>query len=164
MSLKIHLTQANIFLKAFALTKVPMILFTGVSIIELSEQRTVIKIPLNWRTKNHLNSMYFGAMAVGADVASGLYASLLIKESQKKIHLSFKDFTANFLKRPTSNVFFIVDRVQEIKQLVDEVIEKPNMRKNLPISVIAATNLKLISESTVAEFVLTLSLKLHETH
>jgi hypothetical protein len=158
--MKINSSKANIILKAFALTKVPMILFTGVSIVEISEHRTVIKIPLNWRTKNHLKSMYFGALAVGADVASGLYASLLIRDSKKKIHLSFKDFKANFLKRPTDDVYFIVNNHTEIKQLIEDVINHPNERKNLSIPVIATTNIHDTQDSTVADFSLTLSLKL----
>ena len=158
--MKINLTKANFFLKCFALTKVPLILFTGVSIVEISDQRTVVKIPLNWRTKNHLKSMYFGALSVGADVAAGLYASLLIQESKLKIQLSFKDFKANFLKRPTADVYFVVDNAQQIMKFVSDIAKNPGIRKNLTVPVYAATNHRDVANSLVAEFALTLSLKL----
>lgn len=156
--MKFSLFQANTMIKTFGLFKVPMLIYAGATITELSEHRTVVKIPLNWRTKNHLNSLYFGSMAVGADVTAGLYASLLIKQLGKKVHLSFKDFNANFLKRSMSDTFFVAENNQEVKKLVEEVIEFPGVRKNLAIPIYATTNLDE-SEARVADFVLTLSLK-----
>lgn len=158
--MKISITKVNFFLKAFALTKIPLILFSGVSVIEINDQRTIIKIPLNWRTKNHLKFMYFGALCVGADVAAGLYALLLIQESKLKIQLSFKDFKANFLKRPTADVYFIVNNADEIRACVQNVINEPGIRKNLSVPVSAITDLNDNMNSTVAEFILTLSLKI----
>lgn len=156
--MKINLLQANIFMKSFGLAKVPMLLYTGVYIVDLSEDKTVVKVPLNWRTKNHLGSMYFGALAVGADVAAGLYASLLIRNSKKKVHLSFKDFHANFLKRPMMDTYFVVDKVKEITAFVEDVIQNPGERKNYLVNLYAATSPEENGEK-VAEFSLTLSLK-----
>lgn len=158
--MKFNLFQANAVIKAFGLFKVPMLIFAGVSIVELNENRSVIKIPINWRTKNHLNSLYFGSLAVGADVAAGLYASLLIRESKKKIHLSFKDFKANFLKRSMSDTYFVVDNLKDISNFVSDVIANPGQRKNYSVNVYATNHLDpQMQTDRVAEFVLTLSLK-----
>ena len=58
-------------LGAFGLTKVPMLLYLTPVVEELNERRCVVRIPLSYRSKNHLNSMYFGSMAAGADCAGG---------------------------------------------------------------------------------------------
>ncbi len=156
--MKFSLFQANALIKTFGLFKVPMLIYTGVSIVELNENRTVVKVPLNWRTKNHLNSMYFGSLAVGADVTAGLYASLLIKELDKKVHLSFKDFNANFLKRSMSDTYFVVENNKEIAEFVNSVVAVPGVRQNLPVNVYATTNANENGER-IADFILTLSLK-----
>ncbi len=38
----------------------------------MSAKALRIRIPLGWRTRNHLGSMYFGALATGADLVGGL--------------------------------------------------------------------------------------------
>lgn len=58
----------------FGFTKVPLIWLCRPKIIAINEKMVEVKIPLRKRTKNHLNSMYFGALAVGADVAGGFLA------------------------------------------------------------------------------------------
>ena len=51
--------KETFYLRTFGLLKVPMLFYTSPSVIELTEERCVIKIPLKRRTKNHLHSMYF---------------------------------------------------------------------------------------------------------
>ena len=83
----------------FGFSKVPLIFYCRPKVINISEAKLEIKIKLNRRTKNHLNSMYFGVLSVGADVTGGFLAMKLIQESKSKIALIFKDFHADFLKR-----------------------------------------------------------------
>jgi len=63
--------------------------------VSISDSKLEIKIKLNRRTKNHLNSMYFGVLAVGADVTGGFLAMNYIQASKSKINLIFKDFHAD---------------------------------------------------------------------
>ena len=42
-------------------------------IVELSPERCVVKIPLNWITRRRdIHAMYLGTLCMGADVAAGL--------------------------------------------------------------------------------------------
>src|SRR5262245_29826808 len=61
-------------LRWWTFLRVPMAFFLSPSVVEASARRVVIRIPLTWRSKNHLGSMYFGALCVGADLAGGLLA------------------------------------------------------------------------------------------
>jgi acyl-coenzyme A thioesterase PaaI-like protein len=144
----------------FGFFKIPLIGFVGPKIIEMNEEKTIIKVPLNRRTKNHLNSMYFGAMATAADVTSGYAAMSHIFKSGKKIHLSFKDFEAQFLKRAEGDTLFENNQGREIENFVREVI-KSGERMNMPIKIVATVPEKFGSEP-VAKFTLTLSLKLKD--
>ena len=63
--------KATLMLRAFGLFKIPMILFVGPRVVEMNAERCVLKIPLGYRTRNHLGGMYFGTLATGADCAAG---------------------------------------------------------------------------------------------
>lgn len=148
--------QDTLFVRFFGLTKVAMIFFVSPTVIQLDEEKCIIKIPLNRRTKNHLNSMYFGVLATGADIAGGLVAMKEISDSKKKVALSFKDFHAEFLKRAEGDVHFICTQIPEIKKFVAEVISSGE-RMNFPVEIEAIVPSN--GPEVVAKFILTLSLK-----
>ena len=81
------ITKANLYLKIFGITKIPLLFFCRPKIIELDSKVVEIKIPLKRRTKNHLNSMYFGALSVGADITGGFLAMACIQKSKKNVTL-----------------------------------------------------------------------------
>jgi len=147
----------NLFLKTFGLFKVPLIFFVSPKIIKLDDHITEIKIPLSWKTKNHLKSMYFGALCVGADLAAGIVAMKYIKQSKKNVHLSFKELNVEFLKRAMGATHFYCDQNEEIQSFVNEVINNPGIRKNKIVKIVAKC--PEISEEEVAVFKLSLSLK-----
>lgn len=148
----------TLFLRGFGLMKIPMLFFISPSVVELSETRCVVKVPLSRRTMNHLRSMYFGALAAGADCAGGLIAMRLIQsEGEGKVSLIFKDFHAEFLKRAEGDVFFTCEQGEEIQELVRKAIETGE-RENLAVRVTATVPSRL-GDEPVARFVLTLSLK-----
>lgn len=149
--------KATLGLWFFGLLKIPLIAYVRPSIVQKTEKTCEIKIPLNYFTKNHLNSMYFGALAIGADVAGGLIAMELIGRSKKKVQLVFKDFEAKFLKRPEADVHFICHDGDMIRKQVQETI-KTKKRVNRVLSIIATTP-KISGDEPVAEFKLNLSLK-----
>ena len=100
--------------------------------------------------------MYFGALAVGADVTGGFLAMDPIVESGRNIHLIFKDFKADFLKRPEGDVHFYCNDGLVIRELVNKAIETGE-RHNYKMNIEAAV--PKLSDDIVARFELTLSLK-----
>lgn len=147
----------TIMLRYFGLTKIPMLFFCRPRLIENSETTVSISIALNRRTRNHLGSMYFGALAVGADCAAGLIAMNQIQNSGEKVSLIFKSLSANFLKRAEGDVCFSCNQGVEITALVKRAIE---MKERVEMPVTVTATVPDISDESVAEFVLVLSLKL----
>lgn len=88
--------RENVQLQLFALTKVPLIFFCRPSIVASSQRSVEIRVPLFRNTKNHWNSMYFGAIAAGMDVAGGWMA--FEKSQANPVSLLFKDFKAEFYR------------------------------------------------------------------
>jgi acyl-coenzyme A thioesterase PaaI-like protein len=159
-SVESHLSphlRDTFYLRAFSFLKIPVLFFVSPSVVELNDHRCVIRIPLNRRTKNHLNSMYFGVLAAGADAAGGLNAMRMIQREQSKVSLIFKDFEAHFLKRAEGDTLFTCEDGPAIQELVRKTIETGE-RQHMPVHVTATVPSKLGTEP-VARFVLTLSLK-----
>jgi acyl-coenzyme A thioesterase PaaI-like protein len=153
---KVKPLAATLFVRAFGLRYIPLIAFCRPTVVDLSDKRAEIKIPLMRRTKNHLGSMYFGVLAVGADCAGGFLAMQIIRANKLPMAIVFKDFKAEFLKRPDGDVHFICEDGEAVTALIDRAM-KSGVRENLPVTVIAAVPSQ--SHEPVARFVLTLSVK-----
>lgn len=144
-------------IRLFGLTKIPLLLYVRPSVVELSEERVVVKIPLRRRTRNHLRSMYFGALAIGADCAGGIIAMQQIQKSSDNISLIFKTLTADFLKRAEGDVHFTCNEGRAISALVTAA-EQSQERVEMPVNITATVPSRL-GDEPVATFTLMLSLK-----
>jgi acyl-coenzyme A thioesterase PaaI-like protein len=150
--------QQTFGMRLFGWLKIPLLASVRPSVIELSETRCVIRIPLRRWSRNHLGSMYFGALAIGADCAGGLLAMDQIKRSGGGVSLVFKAFQASFLKRPESDVYFTCEEGAAIRDQVARTLVSEE-RITEPMHVQAAVQLPDGSFEPVAEFTLELSLK-----
>lgn len=134
--------------------KIPLLAFVRPRIVHLDDREVVVRIKLRRRTKNHLNSMYFGALAVGADVAGGIHAFYFAKKYQRSIAFAFKSMDAQFVKRAESDVRFVCQAGLEIEQAVIQSSEQQT-RINLPVTVTAYNE----SDEIVAVFTMEISVK-----
>jgi acyl-coenzyme A thioesterase PaaI-like protein len=134
-----------------------MIWFVAPRVVDVGLEHTEIVIPLNRRTQNHLGSMYFGSLAVGADLAGGLLFMNLAAEAKVKTSFVFKDMTAKFLKRADGDVHFICKSGHAVKALVEQV-KNSNERHETTLDIKATVPSKYGDEA-VANFTLTLSVK-----
>ena len=148
--------RETILLRTFGVTKIPLLFFSSPTVLELSDQRCVVKIPLSRLTRNHLRSMYFAALAAGADCAGGLIAMRTIRARGGDVHLIFKSFKADFMKRAEGDVHFTCEEGEAIAQLVDKALQSSE-RVQLPVHVTATV--PTLSAEPVAKFTLVLSLK-----
>lgn len=143
--------------RAFAMLKIPLISYLKPVIEELGSDRCVVRFPLLRRSKNHLGSMYFGALCIAADTAGGLIAMRLIQERGNRISFVFKDFNAEFLRRPETDVLFVCEDGEKLRALVDRA-ENSGERVNDTVQVLAFSADDR-QGAPVARFRLTISLK-----
>ncbi len=145
------------FLRLYAFAKIPLLSAIRPTLLEVSDQRVVLKVPLTRFTKNHMGVMYFGALSMGAEAAVAIKAVHAIQKNPQKIDFIFKDFKANFIKRADGNVHFICEQGEAVLALVEKAA-KSGVRENQTFHSYAIVpskdpNLK------IAEFEITLSLK-----
>ncbi|WP_228710652.1 DUF4442 domain-containing protein [Saccharobesus litoralis] len=151
------LNQANWQLKAFAWRYVPLIAFHRPKILMLSDDAIALRIKLGWLTRNHLRSMYFGSLCVGADLAGGFLVYVMAQQQKLNLSFAFKAVQADFIKRPEADVVFTCQAGQQIAMALQQAISS-QQRVNIPVNVSAQC--PSISDDIVAKFSLTLSIKI----
>jgi len=134
-----------------------MIGWVGARIVELDDRRCVVRIPLKWRTRNHVGSLYIGVLSVGADVAGALMAVDRIRRSGQPVNFLFKDLRAEYLKRAEGDTLFTCEDGERIADMVAETL-RTGERVNGTVRVVATVPDKL-GDEPVATFDVTLSLK-----
>ncbi len=103
--------------------KIPLIGYVCPKLLEINDDSVKVKIRLRRKSRNHLNSMYFGALAVGADIAGGIHVFYYSEIMGKKVSFAFKGMKADFIKRAESDVNFESNQGQVIKAGILESIE-----------------------------------------
>lgn len=127
-------------------------------VVDLTDERCVVRIPLSWRTRRHdIRAMYLGALCMGADVAAGLIAFRITADRRARVSFVFKDLRAEFLKRAEGDVDFTNEDGSVVQELIARALETGE-RQEATVRVTATVPKQLGSEP-VARFDLTLSVK-----
>ena len=105
-------------IQAFSLIKVPLLGLIRPKIIELTAERARVRIRHNFLTKNHVGSMYFGALAMGAELSIAVRVVEAMQIHKRKVTFIFKDFKCDFLKRAESDVDFQCLQITELDQFI----------------------------------------------
>ncbi len=126
----------NLLLKMFGYFKIPLIGYTGAKLLEVSSESVKLVIPYKRRNLNHLNSLYFGALAVGADLVVGYIAFFLAFAEGRPLSFVFKSIKGEFLLRAEEDTVFICKHVRVIKEAAEQTL-RDGKRVNLTIPVTA---------------------------
>ena len=118
MDVSIKKMRWLLFLLGFM--KIPMIRYTRPKLLAIDDNTVRVKIKLRRRTKNHLSSMYFGALSVGADIAGGIQVFYFSKKMDRKVSFAFKGMNAQFLKRAESDIIFESNEGQKIQKAMEK--------------------------------------------
>ncbi len=152
----VTLSQMRWLMFLLANFKIPIMGYLRPKLMVLNEESVQVRIKLRRRSKNHLNSMYFGALAVGADVAGGIHAFYFAKKHDKKVSFAFKSMNVSFLKRAETDVLFVCDEGAKIEECILESL-KTQTRINQNVSVRALNS----QQEEVAVFTMEISVKVY---
>ena len=138
MSNVVELRRAASVMEEFAQNKVPMIGYCRPELLAISNEQCETRIPLNAQTQNHLQCLYFGALAVGADITGGFLAMWLSQQAEHNIELLFKDFRADFKRRALADTHFCCGDGKLIQTMIAGTVSSGE-RVNKQIRIIATT-------------------------
>lgn len=137
--------------------RIPLLLFVAPRVLELDDEGAAVLVPLNWRTRNHVGSMYVGTMAAAADLASGMNAFSLIRSRYRRVVPVFKYANMEFLKRADGDTVFRTRDGRKIAAALDEAV-RDGKRVTLPVEVVATVPTRY-GDEPVARFTMGLSVK-----
>jgi hypothetical protein len=150
--------NATTMVRLWSLQNVFLLWLIRPKIMELNENRCVVKIPLNWRTRRRdIRAMYLGTLCMGADIAAGLIAFDTVRRRGQRVAFIFKDLKAEFLKRAEDDVIFTNDNGPLIQELLHRALQSDE-RQEATVRVTATVPSRL-GDEPVARFELTLSVK-----
>ncbi len=144
--------------RLWSLSNVFFLFIARPKIVELNENRCVVRVPLNWITRRRdIHAMYLGTLCMGADVAAGLIAFHIVETRRERVSFIFKDIKGSFLKRAEGDVLFTNNDGPVVVDLIRRALETGE-RQEATVHV-TATVPKKLGEEPVAQFELTLSIK-----
>jgi len=111
--------KISALINAYCAVNIPLLAFITPRVVALTDDRAEVRVRLDRRSRNHLGVMYFGALAMGAELSVALKALTAIHSSGKKIDFIFKDFQSDFLKRADGHVHFVCKDAAKIQDLIN---------------------------------------------
>jgi hypothetical protein len=141
-------------MRLFFLSKLPLALFAGLRIDEISAERCVVSLPYGWRTTNPFRSIYFAAQAMAAELSTGALSMAAIEASKAPVALLIVALEAAFEKKAGARVAFTCEAGPAISTAVARAIETGE-----PQTVRAETIGRLPDGSVAARFAFTWSFK-----
>ena len=100
----------RLLLKIYCYLKLPLIAYCRPKILIANNYESMVQIPLSRRTKNHFNSMYFGALSIGADFTAGLLVMNLLKKINLKLSFYLRILKL-ILLREEIPIFFLLAKI-----------------------------------------------------
>ena len=94
--------------------QIPVISYCRSRIIHLDDEYCTLRIPLNWHTRNHVQSIYIGVFTVGADLTGGLLTLSSIRKRKQTVVLIFKIFMQISLREQSRMSFSFAGMVQQL--------------------------------------------------
>lgn len=143
------------FIRTLSLLKVPLLGILRPRVLALTSQEARVQLPHEFLTKNHVGSMYFGALAMGAELSIALRILDRMQREKAPITFIFKDFSCEFEKRAENHVQFVTFEVEKIDSLIDQTLQSAERQNGTfkGFAVSAKTQERLMS------YQLTISLK-----
>ncbi len=95
--------------RLYLLTKLPLGLFAGLRVRELSRERCAVSVPYGWRSTNPFRSTYFAALAMAAELSTGALAMAAVELAPGSVAMLIVGLEAEFGKKATGATTFVCE-------------------------------------------------------
>lgn len=141
-------------MRAFLGAKLPLALFAGLKVTELTANGCAVTVPYGWRTQNPFRSTYFAAQAMAAEMSTGALGLALVQSSPKPMSMLIVGMTADFSKKADKTLTFRCADGPAVTEAFREALETGKGTK------VTCTAVGTLPEGTVAStFTFTWSFK-----
>lgn len=145
-------TVDSFLINLWCLINIRLISYVGVRIIKADKEATIVRLKVNRRTKNHLQSMYMGAQVIGAEIGPIFYAIKYCELNDLKINSEYTSVKAEFLKKTRSKyVYFYFPQAQLVEQALLNA-QKTNERQYQDVAICVYDSDDFNDENLVSRF------------
>lgn len=92
--------------RAFLLLKLPIALFSGLRVRQLTAESCTVSIPFKWLTQNPFRSVYFASQAMAAEMSTGILGLMALQGCDPTVSMLVTKLEAAFTKKATGRVYF----------------------------------------------------------
>lgn len=140
--------------RMFLFWKLPAAFFSGVKIMDIDEERSVVSVPYKWLTQNPFRSTYFASLAMAAEMSTGILAMMHIYRRTPPVSMLITNMEATYFKKGTGTTYFVCE---EGKLIYDKIVLSTTTGE--PKSITVKSSGRNRKGEIVAEFLFTWSFK-----
>ncbi|TVR76299.1 MAG: DUF4442 domain-containing protein [Chitinophagaceae bacterium] len=144
----------NFLLKFFFLAKLPLALLTGLRVKTLNKETGEVTIPYKYLNKNPFKSTYFAALAMAAEMSTGIMVLIALHKCKPSVSMLVVDLRCKFVKKATTKVTFTCNEGNNIKEAVLKTLDSGES-----VELIQQTTGRDLDGNVVAEFEITWSFR-----
>ena len=141
----------------FKITKLPLTFLSGIKATSLSPTSATTSVKCGYLNTNPYKSIYYGVLAMTAELSTGILAIFSIGKYEESISLLVIESNGKFHKKATGKIKFTCNE----GVLFQEALEKC-IQENIPVTVSASTKGYNEQNELVCEYTFTWSFKLRE--
>ncbi len=108
--------------RMFLLWKLPLAFMAGVRLENLSTEQAVTSIRFGWLNQNPFRSIYFGALAMTAEICTGILVMTKIQEAGSSVSMLVTEMKAEFTKKAVGKILFTCDQGIEVEELISQAL------------------------------------------
>ncbi|MBI3272725.1 MAG: DUF4442 domain-containing protein [Planctomycetes bacterium] len=104
------------------LTRLPMGLFAGLRVRELTDELCRVTVRYRWRNRNPFGSTYWAVLGMAAELASGALVIQYTNDRKPSIATLVTGVSARFLKKAVGETTFLCDAGRLIASEIEQAI------------------------------------------
>ena len=120
---KIHFQQKMlnpIFFKLFLILKLPLAFLAGVKLKTLNNTHSTVQLKYNYLNKNPFKSIYFAALSMAGELASGILAASFIYKNTPQVSMLVVGLKIEFSKKAVGLINFNCNQGKEIQDCINK--------------------------------------------
>lgn len=118
-----NLVRNPVLFRFFLLKKLPLAYLAGLRVKRYDEQACEVSLRYGYLTKNPFKSIYFAALAMAAEMSTGLPALLLIRKSNVAVSMLVTQLTARYSKKARGKIFFRFDATATMEAQIQKTAQ-----------------------------------------
>ncbi|SDD47782.1 DUF4442 domain-containing protein [Niabella drilacis] len=110
--------------RMFLLSRLPLALAAGLRVCAADPKACTVSVPYRWMTRNPFRSTYFAALAMAAELSTGVLAMAATLEHPVKIALLVVKLESEYFKKATGNTVFTCTDGEALRNTVQRAVDE----------------------------------------